>query len=92
MGIVGLLIFLAVVGTYLSVTYRAWRRTPRGSAIEGHLLAYQAALAGALVGGIFDHFFFNINFIHLVALFWLVMGLGIAAARLAAGTDYSEGA
>jgi O-antigen ligase len=92
MGIVGLIIFLAVIGTYLSVTYRAWRRMPRGSALEGHLLAYQAALAGALVGGIFDHFFFNINFIHLVALFWLVMGLGVAAARLGDGAASPQGA
>jgi O-antigen ligase len=82
MGLVGLLIFLIIVGTYFVVTYRAWRQTPRGHVLEGLLLAYQAALAGALVGGVFDHFFFNINFVHLVALFWLVMGLGIAATRL----------
>jgi O-antigen ligase len=82
-GLVGLLIFLIIAGTYFVVTYRTWRETPRGHMVEGHLLSYQAALAGALVGGIFDHFFFNINFVHLVALFWLVMGLGIAAARLA---------
>jgi O-antigen ligase len=90
MGIIGLLIFLVVAGTYLAVTYRAWRSTSRGSAVEGHLLAYQAALVGALVGGIFDHFFFNINFVHLVALFWLAMGLGTAAARLAGGADSPE--
>jgi O-antigen ligase len=82
-GLVGLLIFLVIMGTYFVVTYRAWRQTPRDHQIEGHLLAYQAALAGALVGGIFDHFFFNINFVHLVALFWLVLGLGVAAAQLA---------
>jgi O-antigen ligase len=83
MGLVGLLIFLIIVGTYFVITYRAWRMTPRGHALEGLLLAYQSALAGALFSGIFDHFFFNINFVHLVALFWLVMGLGIAAAQLA---------
>jgi O-antigen ligase len=82
-GLVGLFLFLVVVVTFFVVTVRAWRRLPRGQAVEGYLLAYQAALAGALVGGIFDHFFFNIDFIHLVALFWLVMGLGVAAARLA---------
>jgi O-antigen ligase len=81
-GLVGLLIFLVIMGMYFVIIYRAWRQTPREHRLEGHLLAYQAALAGALVGGIFDHFFFNINFVHLVALFWLVMGLGIAAARL----------
>lgn len=82
-GLVGLFFFLVVVATFFLVTFRAWRRMPRGCETEGYLLAYQAALAGALVGGIFDHFFFNINFIHLVALFWLVMGLGMASARLA---------
>jgi hypothetical protein len=87
MGLVGLLIFLFIVGTYFVVTFRAWRHTPRGHKVEGYLLAYQAALAGALADGIFDHFFFNINFVHLVALFWLVMGLGIAAAQLAPTPD-----
>ena len=82
MGLVGLFIFLVIIVTYFLVTYRAWRQTPRGHMLEGLLLAYQAALAGALAGGIFDHFFFNINFVHLVALFWLVMGLGVAAAQL----------
>jgi O-antigen ligase len=82
MGLVGLLIFLIIIGTYFLATYRAWRRGPQGNLVEGFLLSYQGALAGALVGGIFDHFFFNINFVHLVALFWLIMGLGIAAARL----------
>jgi O-antigen ligase len=126
MGLVGLLIFLAIAGTYFVVTYRAWRKMPRGhmaegpvlpalpapvgaaqvapprgpgsgaegpvlsgaegpvlSGAEGLLLAYQTALVGALVDGVFDHFFFNINFVHLVALFWLVMGLGMAAAQIA---------
>jgi O-antigen ligase len=83
MGLVGLLIFLAIAGTYFVVTYRAWRQMPRGHIAEGLLLAYQTALVGALVDGVFDHFFFNINFVHLVALFWLVMGLGVAAAQIA---------
>ncbi len=82
MGLVGLLIFVIIVGTYFVVTYRAWQQIPQDHVLEGLLLGYQAALAGALAGGIFDHFFFNINFVHLVALFWLVMGLGIAAAGL----------
>jgi len=82
MGLVGLLIFVIIIGTYFVVTYRAWQQIPQDHVLEGLLLGYQAALAGALAGGIFDHFFFNINFVHLVALFWLVMALGIAAAGL----------
>lgn len=83
MGLVGLFLFLLVVAAYFVVTLRALRRAPYGGENEGYLLACIAALAGALISGIFDHFFFNINFIHLVALFWITMGLGIATAQLA---------
>ncbi|PWH19968.1 MAG: polymerase [Ardenticatenia bacterium] len=81
-GLVGLFLFLLVVFVYFVVTLQALRRAPRGGESEGYLLACIAALAGALVSGIFDHFFFNINFIHLVALFWVTMGLGVATAQL----------
>ena len=81
-GLVGLFLYIVVVATDFVVTLSAWRHLPAGHPAESYLLAYQAALAGALVGGVFDHFFFNINFIHLVALFWVVTGLGIASARL----------
>ncbi|MGC8878101.1 MAG: O-antigen ligase family protein [Anaerolineae bacterium] len=82
LGLVGLFLFLIVVFVYFVVTLRALRRAPRGGESEGYMLACIAALAGALVSGIFDHFFFNINFIHLVALFWITMGLGVATAQL----------
>ncbi len=81
-GLVGLFLFLVVVSVYFVVTFRALWRVPRNEESEGYLLACIAALAGALVSGVFDHFFFNINFIHLVTLFWVTMGLGVAAARL----------
>lgn len=82
MGLVGLFLFLVIMATYFVVTLRALRRMPVGDGREGCLLAYVAALSGALGGGVFDHFFFNINFIHLVALFWVVVGLGVASAGL----------
>ena len=90
-GLIGLFLYLVVMAVFFVVTWRAARRTPGGSLIEGQLLAGQAALVGALVGGVFDHFFFNINFIHLVALFWLIMGMAVSAARLAAQTQGSSG-
>jgi O-antigen ligase len=81
-GLPGLFLFLIVVSVYFIVTLQALRRAPRGGESEGYVLACIAALAGALVSGVFDHFFFNINFIHLVALFWVTMGLGVATAQL----------
>ena len=41
-----------------------------------------AGLAGALAGGVFDHYFFNLDFHHSVTLFWLVVGLATAATEL----------
>jgi O-antigen ligase len=87
-GLVGLFLFLVVMATFFAIVLRALRHIPPGDEREGYLLAYTAALGGALAGGVFDHFFFNINFIHLVALFWVVVGLGVASASLSA-TDVS---
>ena len=44
-----------------------------------------AAIVGALVGGIVDHYFFNLDFHHSVTLFWLVIGLAAAATRIIQG-------
>jgi hypothetical protein len=35
-----------------------------------------------MVGGLFDHFYFNLTFIHIVALYWLAMGLGMVGVLL----------
>jgi hypothetical protein len=40
------------------------------------------AVAGALVGGLMDHYLFNLVFPHAAALLWLVVGLGAVAIRL----------
>ena len=62
------------------------RRTP---GLEAILLGLAAAFAGILVGGIWDHYFFNLNFPHSVSIFWLYLGLAMVAIRLGteAGSD-----
>ena len=90
-GLIGLFLYLAVVAIFFATSWHAGRRLERDSLLGGQLLAGQAALTGALVGGVFDHFFFNINFIHLVALFWVVMGLTVRAARLAGQRQGEQG-
>jgi hypothetical protein len=42
-----------------------------------------AGLTGALVSGVVDHFYFNIEFHGAVTMFWLFLGLALASARLA---------
>jgi hypothetical protein len=56
------------------------RLSPR---LEALWWGLHAALAGALVGGIFDHYFFNLDFHHSVVFFWLFVGLAASATRLA---------
>jgi polysaccharide biosynthesis protein PslJ len=80
MGILGLAAFLAVVLAFFAYV------VPRLSHVvdpemEGILLGLTAALVGALVAGILDHYFFNLQFPHTVTLFWFYMGLAVVIVQ-----------
>lgn len=81
MGLIGLASFLVVMGVLF---VRFWRTRPlaAGSGLEGIWWGLHAGLMGALTGGIFDHYFFNLDFHHSVTLFWLIVGLATAATDL----------
>ncbi|MBN1642410.1 MAG: O-antigen ligase family protein [Anaerolineae bacterium] len=81
MGIVGLVAFLSVIVVYGVTVWRAWRAAKRGSALESLLLGYGSAAVGSLAAGVLDHTL--LTYPHAVALLWLVLGLGAAAAALA---------
>jgi O-antigen ligase len=53
---------------------------PATAKLEGIQAAFLAALSGALVAGLLDHYFANQAFPHAVALFWLYAAGLIAAA------------
>ena len=86
-GLLGLALFLVVL---IVLALQLWpvavaRRahdTPEAEAT----LALAAALLGAAATGVLDHYFFNIVFSHMVALFWGLAALALVAARLAAET------
>jgi len=81
MGLVGLSSFLLIMALYFLHGWgarKALASDPEGEAI---LLGLLAAIAGAMVGGVFDHYFFNLDFPHSVSLFWLYVGLTIATAK-----------
>ena len=82
-GLVGLGLFLAALGTLLVRAIRA-HGPAVPSADAGLLPALEAAFVAALTAGLFDHYFMNPRFPHMVALFWLYAGLLAAATRLAA--------
>ena len=85
MGLLGLVAFLALMvvlfgNAFLRRGVRHWFRDhPRADAVW---LGLHAAVVGALAVGVFDHYFFNIQFHHMVTIFWLLFGMAAAATRL----------
>jgi polysaccharide biosynthesis protein PslJ len=82
MGLVGLATFLMVMATLFASAWRVRKSVARQPAIEPIWWGFHAALFGALVGGVFDHYFFNLDFHHSVTLFWLYVGLAAVSTRL----------
>ncbi len=81
-GLLGLGLFLAAVATPLVGALRTMSAVDR--AAEDRLSAtLGAAFVAALVAGLFDHYFMNPRFPHMVALFWVYAGLLAAASCLA---------
>jgi polysaccharide biosynthesis protein PslJ len=78
MGLVGLAVFLVIVFIFFANAWLAFRVVAEPDPI---LLGALAGVLGALVGGIFDHYFFNLDFPHSVTLFWLFVGMAMSAAR-----------
>ena len=83
MGLLGLLGFVTIMAVVFGYAYRhrhALRADERRDAVW---LGLHAALVGALVAGVFDHYLFNMDFHHAVTIFWMMLGMAVAATRLA---------
>jgi polysaccharide biosynthesis protein PslJ len=50
--------------------------------LEALLLGLGAAVTGVMVGGLLDHYLFNLVYPHMSVLFWLLLGLGMCAVIL----------
>jgi O-antigen ligase len=90
MGLVGLGAFVLVMLVLFAWAWRARRAARERPALEPMWWGLHAALAGALVGGIFDHYFFNLDFHHSVVFFWLLVGLAASATRLTSPNQRRE--
>ena len=77
MGLVGLGIFVAVIVGFFTMLGNSWRRG-YAPGLEAILLGLGGAVLGALVSGIFDHYWFNMTYPHMTVLFWLYVGLAVA--------------
>ncbi len=82
-GLVGLALFLVTIGEMFRYGFSRWRRLSASPDLFSLWLGFTAGILGALVSGIFDHYYFNIEFIGAAMMFWLYVGLSLAAARIA---------
>ncbi|MFN3706343.1 MAG: O-antigen ligase family protein [Thermoflexales bacterium] len=80
-GLVGLMTFTALVLAALVSSVRFVWRNGLSDATLTVLLGAQGALLGVLFTGVFDHYFFNIDFHNAVIVFCLVIALATARPR-----------
>jgi polysaccharide biosynthesis protein PslJ len=80
-GLVGLAAFLLAIGAVLLTGFRRILLQPSDE-ITDLQLTVTAAFCGILVIALVDHYFFNIRFPHMAALFWIIAGLIVSVARL----------
>jgi hypothetical protein len=72
-----------VIGTVFAYAFFNRRFLKKNDQMDAVWLGLHAALVGALVAGLLDHYLFNLEFHHAVTIFWLLIGLATAATRLA---------
>lgn len=91
MGLVGMAVFLIAAGSFFAFAWRAWQRLRAevtDERREALLLGLTAAVAGAMIGGVFDHYLFNLEFPHAVSLFWMFIGLTVSVAQTQTAGGY----
>lgn len=83
MGVLGLIVFASVFIALFIGAARAWPAMCNNDRLSAIFIGAHGAVLGALFTGIFDHYFFNIDFHNSVMLLWSVIALA-AATQLSA--------
>ncbi len=83
MGLLGLTVFLLSIAAVLGWGYQHRKAVYRDGTLTSLWLGAHAGLTAALAVGVVDHYFFNLDFQPAGTLFWIFVGLCLAATRLA---------
>ena len=75
MGLVGLGVFVVTLFGFFAVGAQGMRAALRDATLAPVWLGAHGAVIGALMTGMVDHYFFNIDFHNSVMLFWIVFAL-----------------
>lgn len=90
MGLVGLAVFVATLIGFFAVGARALRAALRDDTLAPVWLGAHGAVIGALMTGMVDHYFFNIDFHNSVMLFWIMVALALASSTTIADHDAAQ--
>jgi tellurite resistance protein TehA-like permease len=84
MGALGVACFLVLIIIFLASLIRTWRKgvPPR---LESLLLGLLASTTAVMVGGLLDHYLFNLVYPHMSTFFWIFVGLGMSVTLVAGG-------
>lgn len=89
MGFVGLTLLLLALAVVFGWAFDHRRAALSDETLEPMYLGFHAALVAALIVGIGDHYFVNLDFQPAQSLFWTVVGLGLSATRLSGARKMS---
>lgn len=81
-GLIGLALFVVVLVGLLTRLIRGAVRATPDEPFGELTLAIASALVAACIAATLDHYFFNLGFPHMAAIFWALAGLGEVALRL----------
>lgn len=82
MGFAGLAIFLAALAVVFGWAFDHRKQAYADPALEPLFLGLHSAVLAALVVGIGDHYFVNLDFQPAQTIFWMMIGLALSATRL----------
>jgi O-antigen ligase len=83
MGLLGLTAFVAVLVVLFVGAARTWRFARLDDRQAAIFLGAHEAVLGAMLSGVLDHYFFNIDFHNSVVLLWAIIALAVASQTLA---------
>jgi polysaccharide biosynthesis protein PslJ len=82
MGLLGLSAFLLLMTAVFVYAFSARRKLDFLPELRPVWLGLLAGLVGALVNGVVDHYFFNLEFHHAIMIFWIFVGIALATTRI----------
>ncbi len=83
MGLIGLTAFLVTMFMFINMLITGLRHAHQDPRLEAIMLGILGAMTGLLAAGVLDHYLFNLNYPHMTALLWMMVGMGVSAAQYA---------